>query len=141
MVKYILPLLCITSLFGAELAWQKSYAEAVKKAKQEHKRVLLLITSETCKWCRKLEATTLEDETVIRRLQKEYIVVNVTRYKDDYPKRFSAVVVPMSYFLTSNEEIIRRGVMGYWSSEDYLSIMDDIDRYYHKKSSKYLQKK
>ena len=133
MVRYLLILLCSVSLFSNELQWQESYASAVKKAKEGHKRVLLLITSKTCKWCRKLESSTLEDEAVVARLKRDYVVVNVTRYKDDYPKRFSAVVVPMSYFLTSDEEIIMRGVMGYWSSEDYLSIMDDIDRYYNKK--------
>ena len=132
MYKVFFLLLLTCNLFAEGLSWQSSYADALKKAKLEHKRVMLLITSETCKWCRKLESTTLKDPQVIERLQKEYVVVNVTRHKDDYPKRFSAVVVPMSYFLTTDEKVIMRGVMGYWSSEDYLSIMDDVDRYYKK---------
>ena len=121
------------NLFGSEINWAKDYDTAIKQAKKEHKRVMLLITSETCKWCRKLEATTLKDFKVVDRLNRDYISIEVTRNKDEYPTQFMAKVVPITYFLDNDEEVIMRGVMGYWSSEDYLSIMDDVDRYYKRK--------
>jgi len=140
MYKLLLILFFTCNVFSADIVWAKDYATAIKQAKKENKRVMLLITSETCRWCRKLESTTLEDKVVVDRLKKDYISVEVTRDIDKYPERFKAKVVPITYFLASDEEIIMRGVMGYWSSEDYLSIMDDVDRYYKKKLKKQKEK-
>ena len=136
MYKFLLVFILTCNAFSADIVWKSDYKSAVKQEKKEHKRILLLITSTTCKWCRKLESTTVKDNNVVKRINQDYISVEVTRHQDVYPKKFQAKVVPITYFLDNDEEVIMRGVMGYWSSEDYLSIMDDVDRYYKKKLKK-----
>lgn len=122
-------LLCIVllSLNAAEINWVEEYDEAIDKAKRENKNVMLLITSTTCRWCRKLEATTLKDESVVTRINKDYIAVHVTRNFDDYPAYLEAKAVPATYFLDTKGQPIIRKVMGYWNVEDYLSFLDDVD--------------
>jgi thioredoxin-related protein len=115
------------SLYGAELEWTHGYEEAMEKARVQKKNVMLLITTPTCRWCRKLESTTLKDEEVMARLSRDYIVVHVTRDVDDYPLKLETNGVPTTYFLDEKGQAIIKRVTGYWNAEDYLSFMDDVD--------------
>ncbi|PHR58106.1 MAG: thioredoxin [Arcobacter sp.] len=128
-MKKILVLLYLSafSVFGAELNWADSYKDAITKAKAENKNVMLLITSHTCRWCRKLESETLTDEGIIKRMNKDYISVHVTRGEDNYPAALVAPGVPATYFLDSEGKPIIKKVMGYWNIEDYISFLDDVD--------------
>ncbi len=120
-------LLFAALLSGAELSWADSYADAVAKAKAENKNVLVLISKDRCRWCKKLKTTTLQDEAVVARVERGYVAVEVTRGVDDYPEYLKAKMVPMSYFLYPDGSLIMRGVAGYWSTEDYMSFLDDVD--------------
>lgn len=115
------------SLYGADLNWAGSYKEAIDKATEQKKSVMLLVTTETCRWCRKLEATTLKDESVVARLQKDYVSVHVTRDVDDYPCHLKVKGVPTTFFLDVSGKPIIKKVIGYWNAEDYLSFLDDVD--------------
>lgn len=127
MKKLIVLIMLSIGVFGAEIAWNDTFAEAQAKAKKESKPMLVLITSEQCRWCRKLEATTLQDEAVIARINSQFKAVHVTRDKSVYPKNLSAKMVPMSYFLDGDGKVIY-SIPGYWPSEDYQSILDDALR-------------
>ena len=128
-MKNILLLLSLLSfsLYSSELNWADSYKDAISKAKAENKNVMLLITSHTCRWCRKLESETLMDEDIIKRVNKDYISIHVTRGEDEYPEELVAPGVPATYFLDNNGKPIIRKVMGYWNAEDYFSFLDDVD--------------
>lgn len=127
-MKIILGLLwSVLWLFGGEIAWNDTYAEALAKAKKESKPIMVVITTEQCRWCRKLESTTFSDDAIINRINADFIPVHVTRDKSLYPKHLSAKMVPMSYFLDSNGKVIN-SMPGYWPSEDYHSILDDALR-------------
>lgn len=124
MKKIVLLAFLLANLFGSEIAWNDTYEQAQAKAKKESKPLMVLITSEQCRWCRKFEATTLQDEDVISKLNSKFVTVHVTRDKSIYPKSLSAKMVPMNYFLDANGKVIY-SMPGYWPSEDYQSILDD----------------
>jgi thioredoxin-related protein len=128
-MKKILILLSLSllSLYGADLDWAGSYKEAISKATEQKKSVMLLVTTETCRWCRKLESTTLQDDKVVARLQKDYVSVHVTRDVDDYPCHLKVKGVPTTFFLDVSGKPIIKKVIGYWNAEDYLSFLDDVD--------------
>lgn len=111
-------------LSAAEIKWADSYDEAVALAKKEEKAVYALITSETCRWCRKMEATTLQSQSVIDAIEKDFIAVHLTRDKDEYPRYMKAKMVPMTFYMRTNGRIVH-SVPGYWTTEDYLSITSD----------------
>lgn len=124
MKKWALLVLMVVNLFSADIAWNDTYEQAQAKAKKESKPLLVLITSEQCRWCRKFEATTLQDEDVITKVNSKFVAVHVTRDKSVYPKNLSAKMVPMSYFLDENGKVLY-SMPGYWPVEDYQSILDD----------------
>ena len=132
MKKIFFLLILSISVFGADIAWNTSYASARAKAKKESKPLMVLITSEDCRWCRKLEATTLQDEEIISRINTQFQAINVTKDKSVYPKSLTARMVPMSYFLDPSNGKVLYSIPGYWESEDYHSILDDALRKYKK---------
>ncbi|MGZ5208836.1 MAG: thioredoxin family protein [Sulfuricurvum sp.] len=132
MKKLFLMCLLTLTLFGAEITWNSSYNEALLKAKKEGKPLMVLITSETCRWCRKLEATTLQDDEIVLRINTDFQAVNVTKDKSIYPKNLSAKMVPMSYFLDPKTGKVLYSIPGYWGADDYSSILEDALRKYKK---------
>ncbi len=114
------------AIHAAEISWYHNYNEAANKALQEEKNIFLLITSDTCQWCRKLEATTLTEPSIAERINAHYIAVRLTRNEDTYPKYLDAKMVPMNFFLTATGRVIN-SMPGYWNVEDYHSILDDVN--------------
>lgn len=127
------------SLFASDIKWNNSFEAAKAKAQKENKLIYVVITSETCRWCRKLENETLEEKKVINNLNSKYSAVALTRDKDSYPPCLKAPMVPMSYFLTP-EGTVLYSVPGYWNEEDYLSMMGDVERKYKKQQTIKYQK-
>ena len=128
MIKILLILsLSLLSLHAADLNWAKSYQDAVSKATEQKKNIMLLVTTKTCRWCRKLESTTLKDESVVSRLEKDYVSVHVTRDVDEYPCHLKVKGVPTTFFLDVSGKPIIKKVIGYWNVEDYLSYLDDVE--------------
>lgn len=132
MKKLLWVCLLAFSVFGAEITWNSSYDQALLKAKKEGKPLMVLITSEQCRWCRKLEATTLQDDEIVARINTTFQAVNVIKDKSIYPKSLSAKMVPMSYFLDPKSGKVLYSIPGYWGAEDYNSILDDALRKYKK---------
>ena len=131
-MRIVLIMLGLVSLLmGEEIHWNSSFEAAKTAAQKEDKIIYVVITSETCRWCRKLESTTLEKPAVVKNINTKYAPVALTRGKDSYPPCLKAKMVPMSYFLTPQGRVIY-SVPGYWVEEDYLSILGDVERKYKK---------
>ena len=140
-MKYIVVMLALLStLWSAELGWSDNYEESLKVAKKENKNLYVLITSSTCRWCRKFENTTLQDKEILDMLYKKYVVVHADRDMDDLPADFDIKRVPRHYFVSENGEIIY-SFLGYWDSLDFKSFLDDVDKEYIKKKKEGVFKK
>ncbi len=115
--------------------WQDDYEIAHEKALKEDKIFYVFVVSESCRWCRKMEKTTMLDNEIINRLNKDYIAVELIRGFDNYPDALQTKMVPKHFFLTPNEKKIY-SVPGYWNSEDFASILDDVVKNYKKTKEK-----
>ena len=136
-MRFLLTIFLFFTALTAVEDWSHDYTQALKNAKKEKKLVYMLITSEECRWCRKFESTTLEDEEVLQRLKQKYVLLHIDRDKDYMPEYFKKERVPRHYFITQKGEIIH-SFLGYWSSEDFHSFLDDVQKKY-KKSSQFKQ--
>lgn len=114
-------------LMAGAVTWQSDYQTAQAKAAAEHKNIFVFISTPECTWCKKLEATTLSEPAIVKRLEAEYTSVHVNRGIDTYPQQLQAVVVPMCYFLSSDGTIIDYA-RGYWEATDFNLILNDVDK-------------
>ncbi|MEA2072904.1 MAG: DUF255 domain-containing protein [Campylobacterota bacterium] len=124
MKKIILVLLFVTSLFSADIDWPSDYQQALKDAKSENKLVYIFITSDSCQWCRKFEATTLQDKAIKERLYSEFVTIHLSRDKHDIPKQFETAPVPRHYF-TDREGNILYNSLGHRGVECFDAFMDN----------------
>lgn len=132
-MKVIFSLLVlIGTLLAAELDWPADYKQALKTAQKEHKKVYLFITSDNCRWCRKFERTTLKNEPILDRLNKNYVLLHMSRDRDDVPSKFKTSPIPRHYFLTSKGDIIY-DTLGHRDEEMFNAILDVVDEKYEKK--------
>ncbi len=132
-MKYLLVMLAlISTLWSAELGWSEDYETSLKLAKKENKGLYVLLTSSTCRWCRKFENTTLQDKEVIKKLKEKYVLVHADRDIDDFPEWFKTKRVPRHYFVTNKGEEIY-SFLGYWDSLDFKSFLGDVDKKYKEK--------
>ena len=120
-----------TLLFGVNLDWPNNYEVALQEAKKENKSVYMLITSQDCRWCRKFENTTLQEEIVIGKLKEKYILLHVDRDKDAFPNKFKRERVPRHYFIKANGDVIY-SFLGYWDREDFFSFLREVEKRYEK---------
>jgi len=131
-------MLFVSSLFAeniGELSFSNDYKKVMAQAKKENKRVYMLITSESCRWCRRFESETLSDWTVAEKLEGEYLLLHLDRDKDYFPKSFKSKRVPRHYFLAPDEQVIYT-FLGYWNVEDFSSYVDDVQWQYNDKIKK-----
>ncbi|EDZ61471.1 putative periplasmic thioredoxin [Sulfurimonas gotlandica GD1] len=132
MKHLFLMLVLISILWSAELDWSNDYEASLEVAKKENKHLYVLVTSSTCRWCRKFESTTLQNEKVLKMLNEKYVLVHADRDIDDLPSWFNVKRVPKHYFVTSKGEEIYSFV-GYWDELDFRSFLGDVDKEYEKK--------
>ena len=125
----------VFSLNASEVNWSKSYEEALASAKKENKLVYVFITTVDCEWCEKFKHSTLRESKIVKRLNKEYSSVEVTKNVDTYPKELKAVVAPMHYFLDANGNIVDYS-RGYWDKLDFNFILDDVQKRLKKQRKK-----
>jgi len=125
-MKYFLFLsvFFLSTLFGANLDWSYDYKAAQAKAKESKKLIYVLITSDDCRWCRKFESTTLQDEKILKRLHSEFEVVHISRDKHKVPAAFETSPVPRHYF-TDAQGNIAYSSLGHRGLECFESFMDN----------------
>jgi len=124
MKKIILSILLITSsLFSSKLIIKNSFVDANMGSIKTNKPLLVIITTEECKWCKKMKTTTLRNKEVINKLNNDFSFTILVKNDDNYPRKLHSRLVPFSYFLLNGKIIYK--VPGYWNSEDYLSILND----------------
>jgi len=128
MLKHLLYLSILFSFAYADsITWVKTYKDALNLSIEKNKRVMLLITSPTCNWCKKMKRETLTDNEVIKEVNENYISVELSRNSDEIIDNFSIKRVPTTLFISKNGDLIKK-VKGYWNAENFLSWLSDVKK-------------
>ncbi len=123
----IILLLCMTTLFSADIAWQKDIATAFEMAKKEKKVVMIFVEGENCRWCKKMKYRTLSDDNITKSIT-EYIAVKVMQEDEKSVEDLPMIEgVPTIFFMSAEKEVIET-VVGYFNVEDFLSYLDDVKK-------------
>jgi len=123
-MKYLfLILILVSSLFSFE--WSAEYDEALELAKKEHKGVYAFVGTENCPFCEKLKETTFSDDEVIKALEKEYILIYLSKDIDDIPENMTISFYPAHYFLDENGKIIH-STAGYRGKKCFLQLLKEV---------------
>jgi thioredoxin-related protein len=126
MKKILLLTLFLASTLFADLDWANSYDQGVAQAKKEHKIVMLMFTSKTCKMCNYMKKTVYENEEVSEYIKNFFIPVDIdiAEHPDKYG--YNVFGTPTYYFLDSNGKQIGRMMVGGASPEGFLQKLKDV---------------
>jgi thioredoxin-related protein len=102
------------------------YEKAFKVAKDENKVVFILFSTKFCRWCTKLRDTTLKDSEIVKRLNRDFIVLLLDKNYSKYPSKYTVKAVPAIYLSDKNEEIFT-SIIGYHKNpNDYIKWFNYI---------------
>ncbi len=101
------------------------FAQAMKRAKSEKKLIMIKATSPFCHYCKKMDREVLANDKVRKRLEANFIAVEVDVYKEKLPLRLSFKVTPTYFFLDATGNLIK-SVPGAWDTEDFITILNEV---------------
>ena len=120
---------------AAQIGWIK-YDAGLKLAKKEGKKVFVEFTAKWCGYCKKMQATTFKDPTVIDMLNKYYVTVSVDGDSRDslnvdgwitseqgLAREYRVTAYPTFWFLTPEAEPIAP-IKGYRDAQTLADILD-----------------
>lgn len=131
-MKYLFFIvLFVSSLFASskfieEMKYETNYELALQKAKNENKNLMMLVTSKSCPWCRKLERQTLSKENINSLIQKSYVPLNVDQDLKNYPKNLEVKYVPTVYFINPKNGKLIEKVVGYKNKKEFTNVLGNI---------------
>jgi len=101
--------------------YQTDYKKAQQEAKEENKYLFVVITSENCRWCKKLKKTTLKNSEIEESLAKDYIAVALDRDSSYFPKFIEIEGVPSVVIIEPKSQKVIRNIVGFREdANDYL---------------------
>ncbi|WP_456401533.1 thioredoxin family protein [Hydrogenimonas sp.] len=106
MRRIVALVLAALALQAGGIRWHGSFDRALEAAQAQQKPMFVVLVARGCTDCRRLFATTLRDERVVRRVQREYVAVIVTKENEDYPIELLYTLVYPTIFLLSPEEVL-----------------------------------
>ncbi len=138
MIKHlILTSLLFTLSFASMDSFAKknnyftNYKEAKEKSLQTNKPMMLVVVTNTCPWCEKLEKQTLSKNIIKKFVAENFVPVILNRDEAQYPiNKFVAKVVPTVFFIDSKKETTIDNSYGYKSTKKFLTILEKIDSNY-----------
>jgi len=93
------------------IKWERSFEEALKKAKASRKPILVDFWADWCGWCHRLDKTTYVDPVVVRKAE-EFVAVKVNtegnRKEADIATRYDVQSLPTILFLSPEGHQVHR---------------------------------
>ncbi len=136
-MRYLFAILFLASvILRAEPNWRLDYEKAKADAQKSGKPMLVLLVSHTCRWCLRLENRTLQNPRVCDYVNRRFIPVLLYREEGDFPDFIHSAMVPATFFLTPDEKMITKPVVGYWPPKEYMSDLKEAIKRFESRSKR-----
>ena len=101
---------------------------ALDEAKSQGKPVFVYVRSEYCGWCKKFEEETFTNESVIKTLNENFILVSIdTDKQKNETRNFRVRGTPTEIFLDPGGTEIKR-IPGYTDTETFLNTINGLTK-------------
>lgn len=132
MIKNILLVTILSSLtfasmnsFAKKNNYFTNYEKAKESSKKTNKPLMLVLVTNTCPWCEKLEKQTLNKKNINHVVNQNFTPLILNRDKALYPiDKFKAKVVPSVFFIDSKNERTINTSYGYKSKKKFLNVLE-----------------
>ena len=120
--------------FAKNMGYERDYEKALEQAKSEKKLLMLVMVSDYCPWCRKMERKTLSMAPVAIKMHRDFVALIVDRNheKEFYPKEYYTPRIPTVFFIDPEKEEQIYESIGYVGYKDFKATLEDVERSYTK---------
>lgn len=109
------------------IPWEKDLATALKKAKQEKKRVMVMAIGQQCRWCIKMKKETMSKPNVLNVLKNHYLLVKIDRGIPSQRSQVPAFEHVPAFFFATAEGKFYDELQGYFTADEFLSSIKEIE--------------
>lgn len=96
------------------------------KALKEKKLLLLSITSESCPYCIKMKRDVFENKIIKKRIDKNYVYVEVLHDNPALLKKLHVKYLPMHYILSPKDLSVIDEFAGYVKPNHFLELLEEV---------------
>ena len=108
------------------LTFNTQVQPALETAKAQGKPIFIYARSQVCGWCKKFEAETFTNQTVIKTLNENFILLSIDVYEQESESTNLRVHgTPTEIFLSENGIEIKR-IPGYTETQPFLDTINEI---------------
>lgn len=112
MKKLILLFTLLPFLYANGIQWQKNLQSAAKKAKATDKKVMILMSSEHCRYCKQMHAEVFSNTAIADYINQHFVAVELDVNNDAYPEALDVRGVPATFFFSSDLQTRYRKILG-----------------------------
>ena len=112
--------------FSNQIKVYTDYQQALQIAKKQHKKLMMFMHTKYCRWCIKMQKTTLQDQKVIDFINKNYIFLSMDKDTGKYPKQYRPRFVPTTYTIDPITEEEIYSLYAYKNAKEFLSELEDF---------------
>jgi thioredoxin-related protein len=105
----------------------EGFDEALKRAKKEHKIIMIKAMSEDCHYCRKMEREVMIEKEVTDILKKDFITVMIDVSKMKLPLGLKSDLTPTFIFVDEKEKVLMN-IPGAWDKTDFLQLLKEAKK-------------
>jgi len=103
MMKFLIVVFTFAiSLLAYELEYEHEFNEALQKAKQMDKEIMMMYSAVWCPECNYMKDVVFKDKEVVDYLQDRYIILTLDIQKDKLPDGFDYTGIPTFFFIDKN---------------------------------------
>jgi thioredoxin-related protein len=103
------------------------YETAKRVAAESGRLIMIEATSPHCRYCKKMELTTLADPEVADTIRRRFVPVRIDVSRQELPEGLGWQITPTFFFLDARGRLIKT-IPGAWGREDFLDLMEKIGR-------------
>lgn len=123
-MRFLLSLLMIASL-----SFAGDYKESADIAKDLNKKVLLMVTTQTCPYCQAMKEDVIPAPRVQSLIEKGYVYVELDRDFDTLPPNVKARMVPTTFIIEPKSGKVISKAIGYQLKSRFIKMLErGIDR-------------
>ena len=101
------------------------FSQAIKKAKQEKKIVLLKVRSDNCPFCDELDQTLKHNNQVKRLINKHYVMVQMNNSRDHLPLGIHVGVTPSLAFIRPDQQKVEMIIPGIEALGELINVLKE----------------
>lgn len=105
----------------------RGFEQVLKKAKKEHKIIMLKAMTKDCHFCRKMEREVMVEKEVVDLLEEDFITVTIDISATELPLGLKTELTPSFIFIDENAKVLMN-IPGSWNKMDFLEILREAKR-------------